>query len=154
MPSRIDRIAVLGAVLAALAFAKPASAAPRTEVRTESGLVAGVVADGVISWKGVPYAAPPIGELRWRAPRPVAAWTGVREATPTPTTACSSPSRATPRRSARRRRGLPLPQRLDPGGAGRRELPVMVWIHGGGFVNGGLAGHLRRRAFAGAASCS
>lgn len=50
-------------------------------VRVDSGQLQGVEADGVISFKGVPFAAPPVGELRWRPPQPTARWTGVRQAT-------------------------------------------------------------------------
>src|SRR4029453_1563266 len=49
-------------------------------VKIDSGQLQGVVADGVASFKGIPFAAPPVGDLRWRAPQPVSAWTGVREA--------------------------------------------------------------------------
>jgi para-nitrobenzyl esterase len=138
MTSRIDRIAVIGAVVAAAAAAKAAPAAPRTEVRTKSGVVAGAVANGVVSWKGIPYAAPPVGELRWRAPRPVAPWKGVRAAT----------------EYAHDCMQLPFPSDAAPLGTPPAEdclyvnvwapekppspkLPVLFWIHGGGFVNGG-----------------
>jgi para-nitrobenzyl esterase len=60
------------------------SVAPRaqssTVAKTATGNVRGSVADGVVSWKGIPFAAPPVGQLRWRAPQPVASWTGVRDA--------------------------------------------------------------------------
>ena len=138
MTSRIDRIAVLGAVLAAVAAATPAPAAPRTEVRTKSGVVAGAVANGVVSWKGIPYAAPPVGELRWRAPQPVAPWTGVRAATEYAHDCMQLPfpSDAAP---------LGTPPAEDclyvnvwaPEKPASAKLPVMFWIHGGGFVNGG-----------------
>ena len=52
-----------------------------TTVRIDSGLVRGAVADDVASFKGIPYAKPPIGPLRWRAPQPAVAWRGVRDAT-------------------------------------------------------------------------
>ncbi len=138
MTSKTDRIAVLGAVLAALVSAKPVSAASRTEVRTTSGVVAGAVANGVVSWKGVPYAAPPVGDLRWRAPRPVAPWTGVRAATEHAHDCMQLPfpSDAAP---------LGTPPAEDclyvnvwaPEKPSSAKLPVMLWIHGGGFVNGG-----------------
>src|ERR1700682_4225832 len=55
----------------------------QVEVHTEAGLVAGTNdADGkVVIFKGIPFAAPPVGELRWREPQPVARWEGVRKAT-------------------------------------------------------------------------
>src|SRR6478752_1911284 len=50
-------------------------------VRVDTGLLQGMVDDGVVAYKGVPFAAPPVGNLRWRPPQPAARWTGVREAT-------------------------------------------------------------------------
>jgi para-nitrobenzyl esterase len=55
------------------------SQAPAT-VRVDGGELQGVVADGVASYKGVPFAAPPVGDLRWRPPQPAPGWTGVRQA--------------------------------------------------------------------------
>ena len=55
----------------------------QVQVRTEAGLVAGTnSADGkVVIFKGIPFAAPPVGELRWKEPQPVAPWKGLRKAT-------------------------------------------------------------------------
>ena len=47
-------------------------------VKVDGGLISGTAADGIRSFKGIPFAAPPVGELRWKAPRPVVAWEGVR----------------------------------------------------------------------------
>jgi para-nitrobenzyl esterase len=49
-------------------------------VETEYGTVQGVVADGVRTWRAIPYAAPPVGVLRFQAPRPATPWSGVRDA--------------------------------------------------------------------------
>ena len=55
------------------------SQAPAT-VRVDTGELQGVADDGVVSFKGIPFAAPPVGEFRWRPPQPAAKWTGVRQA--------------------------------------------------------------------------
>lgn len=122
-------------VLRAAAFAAGETAEP---VAVESGLVKGIVAEGVVSYKGIPYAAPPLGDLRWRAPRPPLPWTGVRVAD-TYGHDCMQepfPSDAAP---------LGTPPDEDclvlnvwaPAEHSALKRPVMVWIHGGGFVNGG-----------------
>ena len=50
-------------------------------VTIDAGKLHGVVAGGVVSFKGIPYAAPPVGDLRWRPPQPAARWSAVRQAT-------------------------------------------------------------------------
>jgi carboxylesterase family protein len=52
----------------------------RPVVRVDGGQLQGVVEDAVISYKGIPFAAPPVGDLRWRPPQPAVQWTGVRQA--------------------------------------------------------------------------
>ena len=69
------RVAVTVAVFSFLAAAEP------TSIRTEDGPISGVTdSQGVTSYKGIPFAVPPVGQLRWRAPQPVARWTAVRKA--------------------------------------------------------------------------
>lgn len=126
------------ALVAGLALA--AASAPAAPVRTESGLVSGVAADGVVAYKGIPYAAPPVGDLRWKAPQPAAPWTAVRAADAYGHDCMQEPfpSDAAP---------LGTPPAEDclyanvwaPERPASAKLPVMVWIHGGGFVNGGAS---------------
>src|ERR1035441_6629496 len=65
--------------LAAIAVVSTALAAS-DEVKIETGRLKGVAREGVVGFKGIPFAAAPVGDLRWRAPAPVKAWTGVRPA--------------------------------------------------------------------------
>jgi len=68
--------------LAVLALLAPAgwAAGPRLVVHTRAGAIRGVFSRGMKEWRGIPYAAAPIGKRRWRAPAPVARWAGVRSA--------------------------------------------------------------------------
>ena len=107
-------------------------------VRIDTGLVKGVTAGGVISFKGIPFAAPPVGDLRWRPPQPAKPWKGIRQASKFGSDCMQKPfpGDAAP---------LGTPPAEDclyinvwiPETAAVRKLPVMVWIYGGGFVNGG-----------------
>ena len=106
-------------------------------VKTESGALKGKTENGVESWKGIPFAAPPVGPLRWRAPQPPAAWEGIRSASEYSNDCMQKPfpSDAAP---------LGTPPAEDclyanvwkPANASGK-LPVVFWIYGGGFVNGG-----------------
>jgi para-nitrobenzyl esterase len=108
-------------------------------VKIDTGTLKGTSEAGVLSWKGIPFAAPPVGELRWRAPQPSANWQGVRDAS-TYSSDCMQ---------------LPFPSDAAPLGTTPAEdclyvnvwrpaavharLPVIFWIYGGGFVNGGAS---------------
>ena len=73
-------------------------------VRVDGGQLQGVADNGVVSYKGIPFAAPPVGDLRWRPPQPAAPWTGVRQAKNLGRIACRDGS-------ARHRPLVPLSER-------------------------------------------
>src|SRR5579863_9356064 len=105
-------------------------------VVTESGAISGVGEGGLNTYKGVPFAAPPLGDLRWRAPAPVAAWTGTRKADAF-APACmqlgvSMPGEMPPAVSE----DCLYLNIWTPAKGAREHLPVMVWIYGGGYSNG------------------
>ena len=112
-------------------------AAPET-IAVDGGRIAGTSSDGVRVYKGIPFAAPPVGELRWKAPAPVVAWTGVKKADTFGPQCTQQPYPAgSPYATA------PAPTSEDclylnvwsAAGAGDKR-PVMVWIHGGAWTRG------------------
>lgn len=120
----------------AVCFCWAAQAAPRVVVA--AGTAEGVALDGLSVFRGLPYAAPPVGDLRWRAPQPVAQWQGVR---PASTFGAACPQKP----------GLSLEGGGDPGPLSEdclhlnvwtpraepgARLPVMVWLHGGALIFG------------------
>jgi para-nitrobenzyl esterase len=105
-------------------------------VMTDTGAVEGVSAGGVIAYKGLPFAAPPVGALRWRPPQPAASWKGVHQADGF-APACmqrgvSMPGEAPPRISE----DCLYLNVWAPAHRAGAPLPVIVWIHGGGWTNG------------------
>lgn len=129
--------AVVAIAPAPLSFAQ--SSAPTVEL--DSGAIAGSTANGVLSFKGIPYAAPPVGNLRWRAPQPAASWTGARAATEYGNDCIQLPLEGDAAASGSEMSEDCLvlnvwrPAEIAPG----EKLPVLVWIHGGGFLNGSAA---------------
>lgn len=107
-------------------------------VRTETGEVQGAAEHGVFAFKGIPFAAPPVGALRWKEPQPAAVWQGVRRADAFGNACIQTP-------------GLSEANGGGPGALSEdclylnvwtpkadafSRLPVMVWIHGGAFIFG------------------
>jgi para-nitrobenzyl esterase len=126
-------VAAAFALMAAPAFSQAprptgeTAAAPAPNgplVKTRQGELRGTVADGVAVYKGLPFAAPPVGDLRWRAPRPAAKWSGVRTATAFSSTCAQAED------------CLYLNLYVPADAKANSKLPVMVWIHGGAFVFG------------------
>jgi para-nitrobenzyl esterase len=109
------------------------------QIRTQAGHVLGNQRDinDVLAFKGIPYAAPPLGPLRWRAPQPPAPWTGVRDAS-TFGAGCLSALENDPRPGPRSEDCLYLSVWTAAKQADEKR-PVMVWIHGGGFQFGSSA---------------
>ena len=107
-------------------------------IRVEGGLISGSTADGVRSYKGIPFAAPPVGELRWKPPQPVVAWAGVRECTefgpqcPQAPYPQGSLFYSPPQRQSEDCLYLNVWTAAKAG----EKRPVMIWIHGGALTRG------------------
>ena len=139
------RLAVAGVALGALVAAAPAvSAGTRGGqadvsasgplVGTANGAVRGLAHGAVDEFLGIPYAAPPVGALRWRPPQPAASWPGVRDATKF---GPHCPQPASPFGQASMSEDCLFLNVFTPGHQKpRAHDPVMVWIHGGALVSG------------------
>ena len=141
------RLAAAGITLGALVAAAPAvsagtvsaqvtagsvsSGAGGPVVRTANGAVRGLASGAVDEFLGIPYAAPPVGALRWQPPQPAASWSGVRAATQF---APHCPQVAGPFGEASTSEDCLYLNVFTPAGGGLH--PVMVWIHGGALVSG------------------
>ena len=107
-------------------------------IRTASGMVRGVKEGDVDIFRGIPYAAPPVGEFRWRPPQPVASWEGVRDAKEFGPSCAQAGFGGGPGAISKGSSEdcLYLNVWRPAGARPGAKLPVMVWIHGGAFVGG------------------
>jgi len=127
-------LAALVLVSCASETTKSVSQAPISQAEVTGGIVAGVVQNDIASFKGIPFAAPPVGELRWKAPQPVIPWQGVKDAS----NFAPGPMQDTAFGAA-----LGGPQEVSEdclylnvwtgAKSADEKRPVMVWIYGGGF---------------------
>jgi para-nitrobenzyl esterase len=144
-------LAAMGATILAigLAVASQASTAARaapvqapacaagTNVTTTGGPVCGITVNSVNEWLGLPYAAPPIGSLRWQPPQPPTPWTSTLQATAFGSECVQgSPDRGGPPAAGSSENCLFVNVWAPAGTSADANLPVMVHIHGGGFYGG------------------
>lgn len=122
---RLLVLAMSGILLAGSGVVQACPADP-TLVTTTDGPVHGTVSQNSVLFKGIPYAAPPVGALRWRPPAPVQPWTTPRDAT-VPGNSCAQAGSTS-------EDCLYLNVTAPRQAVGR--LPVMVWVHGGSFIAG------------------
>ena len=116
-----------------------AAAAQGDSVRIDAGSLRGAALGDVVSFKGIPFAAPPTGALRWRAPQPSSSWPGARPATAYGDACLQAPP--TPTQDALLVPVSEVCLYLNVWRPVRstRPLPVMVWLHGGSLVRGSAA---------------
>src|SRR5262245_53337221 len=107
-----------------------ASAAANDNVSIDTGALQGVTVNGVTSFKGIPFAQPPVGELRWKPPQPVKAWTGTRNATAYGADCMQEPfpGDAAPL-GVQSAEDCLYVNVWTPATRSSQKLPVMVWIY-------------------------
>lgn len=133
----MKKIIVLKSIIVLILFFSVSLSAQIQIVKVTGGIVEGVVNDGITSFKGIPFAAPPIGKLRWKSPQPVIPWEGVKKAD------AFSAAPIQDKMIAKMYFNDPVTSEdclylnvWTSAKSSNERLPVVMWIHGGGFAGG------------------
>jgi para-nitrobenzyl esterase len=134
----MNRVRELAWLVAAsgVMFGWAASASGAARAHVDQGWLEGRLEQGLAVYRGVPFAAPPVGPLRWRPPEPPPHWQGVRAATAAAPSCMQTPQLESGLSSLELSEDCLYLNIWAPPAEPGRPLPVMVWIHGGGFIEG------------------
>jgi para-nitrobenzyl esterase len=134
---RFRRLRLFGATLLALGMTGgTAMASAPPQVQTAQGTVAGLQVKGISEFRGIPYAMPPVGDLRWRPPVAAQSWTGTRPATQFGPACAQVTTLGAFAGPANVNEDCLTLNVFTPQIGASRKLPVLIWLHGGGNMDG------------------